>query len=86
VAARAEIYQRKDGKTWGWRLIAANERIVATDGSQGYATKAFCESMCKRVIGGEWSKVPVVEVDEATAEAARQAAHSKLSAEARTRY
>lgn len=86
MAARAEIYKRADGRTWGWRLIAENERIIATDGSQGYATKAFCELMCKRVIGGEWENVPIKEVNEKTAEASRRAAHAKLSDEAKKAY
>jgi uncharacterized protein YegP (UPF0339 family) len=44
MAARAEVYRRKDGKTWGWRLISANHRIIATDGSQGYANEGGVES------------------------------------------
>lgn len=86
MAARAEIYKRADGKTWGWRLIAKNERIIATDGSQGYSAKAFCELMCKRVIGGEWKDVPINEVDETKAEAARVAARAKLSDQAKKAY
>jgi uncharacterized protein YegP (UPF0339 family) len=36
---KVDVYQRPDS-LWGWRLIAANGRIVATDGGQGYSDEA----------------------------------------------
>lgn len=54
---RIEIYKRKDGK-WAWRVRAANGKIVATDGAQGYERKIDAEDMADRVTGGliEWAK------------------------------
>jgi len=30
-----ELYRRKD-RRWAWRVVAANGKIVAVDGGQGY--------------------------------------------------
>jgi uncharacterized protein YegP (UPF0339 family) len=35
---KVEVYQREDG-LWDWRAIAANGRIVATSGGQGYTSE-----------------------------------------------
>lgn len=42
-------YKRADGK-WAWRLTADNNRIVATDGSQGYDNYQDCQSMADKVV------------------------------------
>ena len=44
--SRFEVYRREDGQ-YDWRLLAANHRIVATSGGQGYrsayeAERAWC--------------------------------------------
>jgi uncharacterized protein YegP (UPF0339 family) len=39
-----ELYQRKD-KKFGWRVRAANNKIVAGDSSQGYERKIDCREM-----------------------------------------
>lgn len=60
MAERAEVYKNAAGN-WGWRLIASKEQIIATDGHQGYASKADAQSMARRVKGGEWASAPVVD-------------------------
>lgn len=50
------VYKRADGK-YAWRLIGDNESdIIATDGGQGYSTKAYAVLMAENVITGEYSK------------------------------
>ena len=44
--ARAQVYERPDGK-WDWRLLAANGKIVATSGGQGYERRRVAEKMCR---------------------------------------
>lgn len=34
-AAHAEVFKRKDGK-FGWRIVAANGKVMAADGNQGF--------------------------------------------------
>ena len=48
------VYQRKDC-TWGWRLVADNGKIIATDGNQGYDDDDEARSMADRIIGGEFA-------------------------------
>jgi uncharacterized protein YegP (UPF0339 family) len=48
---RLEIYTRDDG-LFAWRLKAANGRIVATDGGQGYVNKAECRAMAVAITTG----------------------------------
>lgn len=43
------VYQREDG-LWDWRLVAANNRIVATSGGQGYARREKAIKMAARVM------------------------------------
>lgn len=50
-----EIYQRTDGR-WAWRLVAANGRIIATDGGQGYENRADAEAIARDVVGGKYSR------------------------------
>lgn len=49
-----EVYQRADGR-WAWRLVAANGRIIATDGGQGYENRADAEAMARDVVGGAYA-------------------------------
>lgn len=51
---KLEIYQRTDRK-WAWRLVAANGRIIATDGGQGYENRAACEEMARAIVGGRYA-------------------------------
>jgi len=61
MAGSAEVYQRKDGK-WAFRVKASNGQVVATDGSQGYASKSSAISTVTNLIGGNYDG-PVNEVD-----------------------
>lgn len=36
---KIQIFKRKDGR-WSFRVRAANGKVVATDGGQGYENKA----------------------------------------------
>ncbi len=56
-----EVYKRNDGK-WAFRVKAANGQIVATDGSQGYETKAGARSTLEKLITGEYDGA-ITEVD-----------------------
>lgn len=38
------VYRRTDG-LYGWRIVADNGQIVATDGTQGYERREFAEHM-----------------------------------------
>jgi uncharacterized protein YegP (UPF0339 family) len=49
---KIEVYRRGDGK-WAWRVRAANGQVVATDGAQGYSSRADAAAMALRVTGGE---------------------------------
>lgn len=49
-----EVYQRTDNR-WAWRLVAANGRIIATDGGQGYENKSDCERMANDIVGGHYA-------------------------------
>ena len=51
--AERVLYTRSDGK-WAWRLVAENNQIIATDGSQGYNNEDDARSMADRIIGGEF--------------------------------
>lgn len=55
MAAKGELYQRKDGK-WAFRVKAANGQIVATDGSQGYESKASAKSTLTKLLAGGYTK------------------------------
>lgn len=54
MANRLDVYQREDNR-WGWRLIAGNGRIIATDGSQGYENRADCEAMGAAIVSGAYA-------------------------------
>jgi len=54
VAAKGELYQRKDGK-WAFRVKAANGQIVATDGGQGYASRASANNTLTKLLAGAYT-------------------------------
>jgi hypothetical protein len=47
------LFERDDGK-WGWHLTADDNRIIATDGNQGYDNEVDARDMADRVISGEF--------------------------------
>lgn len=55
MATKAEriLYKRVDGK-WAWRL-EVNDKVVATDGSQGYENEEDARDMADRIISGEFA-------------------------------
>ena len=55
-----EEYQRKDGK-WAFRIKSRNGQVVATDGSQGYASKGSCSKTLGKIVGGTYNG-PVIEL------------------------
>ena len=59
--AVTEVYRRTDGK-WAWHAVASNNRIVASDGGQGYENRGDAEAMMERVLGGAFAtERPTVE-------------------------
>lgn len=54
MAGSGEYYPRKDGK-WAFRIKASNGEIVATDGGQGYNSKADAKTTLEKVIRGEYN-------------------------------
>ena len=44
-----EVYRRED-KRWAWRLRAANKKIIATDGGQGYENKQDAVDMADKIV------------------------------------
>lgn len=51
--AKRVLFVNDAGK-WSWHLKANNNRIVATDGSQGYENLDDARAMADRIIGGEF--------------------------------
>ncbi|PYY31541.1 DUF1508 domain-containing protein [Curtobacterium sp. MCBD17_030] len=47
------VYKRADGK-WAWNLTV-NDKVIATDGGQGYENEAEARRMADRVVGGHYS-------------------------------
>ena len=54
MSAERVLYQRPDGK-WAWRLTAENNKIIATDGSQGYDNVDDARDMADRIIRGDFA-------------------------------
>ena len=54
MAGKGELYTRKDGK-WAFRVLASNGQCVATDGSQGYESKASAKSTLTRLLAGSYN-------------------------------
>jgi uncharacterized protein YegP (UPF0339 family) len=61
MAGSGEVYKRTDGK-WAFRVKASNGQTVATDGSQGYRTKAAAVSTLTKLMAGEYNGV-IAELD-----------------------
>jgi uncharacterized protein YegP (UPF0339 family) len=53
MTAERLLYRRADGK-WAWQLTAANGRVIAVDGSQGYDNEDDARDMADRIIAGEF--------------------------------
>jgi uncharacterized protein YegP (UPF0339 family) len=54
MAGHGELYRRADGK-WGFRVKASNLKIVATDGSQGYESKASARATLEKLLRGDYN-------------------------------
>ncbi len=54
MAGSGEYYKRKDGK-WAFRVKASNGQVVATDGGQGYSSKAAAMSTLTKLLAGEYN-------------------------------
>lgn len=54
MAGSGEIYKRKDGN-WAFRVKASNGQVVATDGGQGYSSKASAVSTLTNLLAGEYN-------------------------------
>lgn len=52
--AKQVVYERTDGR-WGWRLVATNGNIIATDGGQGYENESEARRMRNAVVGGDYA-------------------------------
>jgi uncharacterized protein YegP (UPF0339 family) len=61
VAGKGEVYKRADGK-WAFRVKASNGETVATDGGQGYESKASARSTLEKLLKGTYDG-PVTELD-----------------------
>jgi len=46
-----EIVKRADGK-FGFKVKASNGQVVATDGGQGYSSKADAKSTLEKLLSG----------------------------------
>ena len=53
MAGKAELYKRADGK-WAFRVKASNGETVATDGGQGYSSKASARSTLEKLLKGAY--------------------------------
>lgn len=51
MSARAEVFQRTDGR-WAFRIVAGNGQTVATDGGQGYENKTDADATAARLATG----------------------------------
>lgn len=60
MAGKGELYKRADGN-WGFRVKASNGQQVASDGGQGYSSKADARSTLERLLKGEYDG-PIDEV------------------------
>lgn len=56
----ATIYRREDGR-FAWRIQAANGRIVATDGGQGYDRKRDARRMLEKITALAWQDLRIRE-------------------------
>ncbi len=49
-----EIVKRADGK-FGFKVKASNGQVVATDGGQGYSSKADAKSTLEKLLKGDYA-------------------------------
>ena len=49
-----EIFKRADGN-FGFRVKASNGQVVATDGGQGYSSKADAKSTLEKLLSGAYA-------------------------------
>ncbi|WP_121191623.1 YegP family protein [Motilibacter peucedani] len=49
-----ELFKRADGK-FGFRVTASNGQVVATDGGQGYSSKADARSTLEKLLSGGYA-------------------------------
>lgn len=61
AGGKGEVFKRKDGK-WAWHIKAADGRIVATDGGQGYNTRTDAKATVEKVMAGDYTG-PIDELD-----------------------
>lgn len=54
VVYRRRTVRSRGRKLWGWRAVASNGRIVATDGNQGYANRTECETVAWNLLHGQY--------------------------------
>ena len=52
-----QLFKRADGK-YGFRVIAGNGQVVATDGGQGYSNKSDARATLEKLLAGDY-KGPV---------------------------
>lgn len=61
MPGKGELYKRKDGN-FGFRVYASNGQVVATDGGQGYASKASARSTLEKLLKGSYAG-PIADVE-----------------------
>lgn len=53
MPGKGELFKRKDG-SFGFRVYASNGQVVATDGGQGYASRASARSTLEKLLKGAY--------------------------------
>ena len=53
-----EIFRRDDGK-YAWRVVAANHKVVATDGGQGFERRIDAVNIVRTLFGAGAGMDPV---------------------------
>ncbi len=62
-SATITVYRRRTlarNQRWGWRMVAANGRTIATSG-EGYANKREAVDMAYAVTSGDYDSVTTIE-------------------------
>jgi uncharacterized protein YegP (UPF0339 family) len=54
MAGSGETYSRSDGK-YAFRVRAGNNEIVATDGGQGYNSRADAKATLEKLMRGDYN-------------------------------
>jgi uncharacterized protein YegP (UPF0339 family) len=52
VQHKLEVFRREDG-LWAWRLYAANGRLLAVDGGNGFDNKADAAMTARELLAGD---------------------------------